>query len=96
MKKLVLQQKRFGPEHVLHRVDDSRVAHELVEPREQQVALVPQLAAERPAVRALDRLEARAIRGRLLAARARGSGSRTRHGGNWATASALRVFMAKV
>ena len=66
MKKLELQQRRFGPEEILHRVQDARVPDQLVEPGEEQMALVPQLAAQRAAPLALDRLEPRAIAGRLL------------------------------
>src|SRR6266849_7997687 len=53
-------------EDVLDRVQDARVADQLVEPGEEQMALVPELAAQRAAPLALDRLEPRAIAGRLL------------------------------
>lgn len=58
--------EEVGAEEVFHRVEDSRVPDQRVEPREEQVALVPQLAAERAAALALGRLEAGAIAGGLL------------------------------
>src|SRR5437879_10509950 len=49
--------EQVRPEHVLDRVQDRGVAHEIGQPREEQVRLVAQLAAEPPTVIGLDGLE---------------------------------------
>ena len=53
-------------EDVLDRIEDAGIPDQPVEPREQEMALLPELAAERPAVGALHRLEPGAIAARLL------------------------------
>ena len=54
-----------GPDHVLDRVEDLGVARQLVGPGEQEVRLLAHVAAERPAQRALVRLQPVAVGPRL-------------------------------
>src|SRR5205807_7145465 len=50
--------KDVWPEDVLDGIQDDRVSYQRVEPGEDQVALVAELAAQRPTLRGLDGLEA--------------------------------------
>ena len=64
--------EQIGPQHILGGIDDPGVVHDLVDPGEEQVRLVPPVALQRSPGRGLVPLEAAAIAGHL-------SGGKRRH-----------------